>query len=53
MFSKRRGKTRKSNRGDALHQSTFYACMEISQQNPFVQLTYVNKIFKLKKCSIL
>jgi hypothetical protein len=34
--------------GRELVQSTLYACMEISQQNPFVQLIYTNKTFASK-----
>jgi hypothetical protein len=37
---------RKNNRGGEFDQTTLYACMEISQQNPFVQFTQANKRHK-------
>jgi hypothetical protein len=40
----KRGRVRKSNRQGEFHQSTLYACMEISEWNTFVQLIYSDKI---------
>jgi hypothetical protein len=43
LFKNGEGWTRKSNRRGELNQSTFYACMENHNKNPFLQLMYANK----------
>jgi hypothetical protein len=48
---KNRWGIRKSNRGGEFDQSTLYACMEMSQQNPLVQLIYANKKERKRKAA--
>jgi hypothetical protein len=40
-----RGRGTRNNRGGKHNPSTSYVCLELSQQNPFVQLIYANKDF--------
>jgi hypothetical protein len=54
MGGNERGERRKSNRSGEFNQSAFYACMEISQLNLYVQVIHtIKKIFSLihrRKC---